>query len=285
MDRYNSTKKVAILGIVANIFLVTIKIIVGFISRSQAMIADGLNSAGDVFASLITYIGSIISSKPKDNDHHYGHGKAEYVFSMIISFAFLFVAINIFKSSLNSILEKEVASFSWNLILVATITIIIKLVLFVYCNRVGKEQENLLVMANAVDHRNDIFVTSSVLISVILGKMGVYWIDGVIGMGISIWVILSGFKIFLSAYDVLMDKSIDENIEQDLKSKIEEKFNIYHVDSITSKPTGLHYLLIIKVSVNGNMSVFESHEIASDIKYYLKEYAKIDDVIVHINPH
>ena len=89
MDRNNRIKRVAILGIVGNILLLIAKLMVGLTTRSQVMIADGLNSAGDVFASVMTYIGNHISAQPGDEDHPYGHGKAEYIFSMIISFSLL----------------------------------------------------------------------------------------------------------------------------------------------------------------------------------------------------
>ena len=85
MDRYGKTKLAGILGIVGNIFLLIIKAIIGFISNSQAMIADAANSAADIFASLMTFIGSKIASEPKDDTHNMGHGKAEYIFSMFIS--------------------------------------------------------------------------------------------------------------------------------------------------------------------------------------------------------
>ena len=85
MDRFNSTKKAGLLGIGGNIFLLIIKGIIGFSSRSQAMIADAMNSASDIFASLMTFIGNKIASEPGDNTHNFGHGKAEYIFSLFIS--------------------------------------------------------------------------------------------------------------------------------------------------------------------------------------------------------
>ena len=93
MERFDITKKVGVLGIIGNVFLFFIKIIIGFIGRSQAMIADAINSAGDIFASLMTFIGNKISSVPNDDDHNYGHGNAEYIFSMFISLSMIIVAI------------------------------------------------------------------------------------------------------------------------------------------------------------------------------------------------
>ena len=93
MERFKKARLASILGIIGNIFLLIIKGIVGFITNSQAMIADFFNSAGDVLSSVLTYVGNKISSKPRDDDHNLGHGKAEYIYSMLISIAMILMAL------------------------------------------------------------------------------------------------------------------------------------------------------------------------------------------------
>ena len=104
MDRFTATKKAGIFGIFGNIFLLVIKATVGFISGSQAMIADSFNSAGDIFSSLLTFIGNKIASKPYDEDHNLGHGKAEYIFSMLISIAMILMSLVIIKDAILSLI-------------------------------------------------------------------------------------------------------------------------------------------------------------------------------------
>ncbi len=284
MDRFKTTKRVALLGIAANIFLLSIKLTAGFLSRSQAMIADGFNSAGDVFASVLTLVGNSIARKPEDKDHPYGHGKAEYIFSMIISLSLLFVSYTIFKSALSSILNKAAFEVSWFLITVAIVTILIKLILFIYTNRIGKNLENLLVLANSEDHRNDVFVTAGTLIGIIMGYFGITWIDGAVGIGISLWIFYTGIKIFISAFKVLMDTNIDPAFMDSTSRLIAGIKGVDHIDSINAKPVGAGYILLIKVSVDGEMSVNESHKIASEIKVRVKDIKGIKDAVVHINP-
>lgn len=284
MDRYELTKKIAIMGITANILLLAAKLLVGFISRSQAMIADGFNSAGDVFASVMTFAGNKISSKPKDQDHPYGHGKAEYIFSMIISFSLLLVAYKIFTDSLYSILNREQLVFSWWLIGTAILTIVLKLSLFIYTNKAGKLHDNLLIIANSEDHRNDVFVTSSTLLGILLGTAGIYWFDGLVGIGIALWIAFTGFRIFRSSYYVLMDTSIGKVLKNDIIQQINTIEGVDHIDSITAKPIGVNYIIIVKVSVKGDMTVIESHSIAARIKEKLKKLGNVSDVVVHINP-
>lgn len=277
-------KQVAVAGIIGNIFLLTIKLIVGFISKSQAMIADGLNSAGDVFASVMTYIGNHISSQPDDSDHPYGHGKAEYIFSMIISFSLVIVAFNIISSAINAYRNEETFLFSVWLVVVAIVTIGLKLMLFIFSNKIGHKHNSLLALANAEDHRNDIFITSFTLLSIITGYFELFIVDAIVGTGIGIWIGYSGFTIFSSAYYVLMDTTLDEDIKKELIDLLELIDGVDHVDTITSKPVGLTFLLMVKVSIDGNLTVRQGHAIADNIKYSLMDYDYVDDVIVHLNP-
>jgi len=283
-DRHSVTKKVALWGICVNILLLVIKLVVGFSARSQAMIADGFNSAGDVFASLMTYLGNRISSRPVDNEHPYGHGKAEYIFSMIISFSLVIIAYTVFRSALSAVMNAERVSFSWWLVLVALATIILKLSLFIYTRKVGRRLDSLLIIANSEDHRNDVFVASGTLIGVFAGVYGVLWIDAVVGMMISIWIAITGFKIFGSAYSVLMDTNIDRKVKEDIWKIVEKVEGVDHVDSMIAKPTGVGFIMIVKVSVDKEMTVEAGHGVAARIKEKLKNEKNISDVVVHINP-
>ncbi|MCI8482432.1 MAG: cation diffusion facilitator family transporter [Clostridia bacterium] len=135
MNRYSSTKRAGILGIWGNIFLLIIKGIVGFASHSQAMIADAANSAGDIFASLMTFIGNRIASEPGDKTHNFGHGKAEYIFSLFISISMIFVSAKLLYDATISLIFQEAFTFSWFLVAVCISTILVKLFLFLYTYR------------------------------------------------------------------------------------------------------------------------------------------------------
>lgn len=284
MIKHKEITLVAILGIIGNIILLFAKLTIGFITHSQAMIADGLNSAGDVFSSLLTYIGNKISSKPIDKDHPYGHGKAEYIFSMIISFSLLLVAFSIFRSSFNSLTSESSFKYSNWLIAVAFMTIIIKLLLFSYSKTIGIKYNSLLALANAEDHRNDVFVSLVTLISIVSGYFNIRFIDSIAGILISFWIAYTGFRIFTDAYSVLMDTNVDDKVMLEMNSIINKIPGVDHVDSIISKPVGLCFLLIVKVSVDANLTVYEGHEISSIIKDNLMELDHIEDVVVHVNP-
>lgn len=284
LNKYSKIKKVAISGILGNIFLLVIKLIIGFLTNSQAMIADGLNSAGDVFSSTITFIGNKISSTPKDDEHPYGHGKAEYIFSMIISFSLFFVSYTIFKMSIDSLINKQKFTYSPWLIYIALTAIAIKLALFIYSINVGRKYNSLLSIANAQDHRNDILLSSLTLLSVILGNYNIYFVDSIVGILISLWIAYTGVSIFTQSYSVLMDTNIDVQIKKEMEKRIKDIKGLDHIDNINSKPIGLNFILIVKISVDANMTVYEGHSISAQIKESLMEFDHIEDVVVHVNP-
>ena len=126
-ERAEQTKNAGIYGIIGNIFLLIIKGIVGWVSKSQAMIADSINSAGDIFASLMTFIGNKIASEPDDEDHNFGHGKAEYIFSMFISISMILVSAKLLYDSVMTLILGSKLKFSWFLVIVCAITIITKI--------------------------------------------------------------------------------------------------------------------------------------------------------------
>lgn len=277
-------KRAGILGIIGNIFLLIIKATVGFLSKSQAMIADSVNSAGDIFASLMTFIGNHIASVPSDEDHNLGHGKAEYIFSMFIGIAMIVVSAKLFFDSIVTLILGEKLIFSWFLIIVCIVTIIVKLSLFLYTYLANKKYHSILLEANMKDHRNDCIVTTFTLISVILTLFNIYWFDGVVGIGISIWICYTGISIFIESYNVLMDISIDEKTK-DLILKIAHNYNeIQDVKNIISTPVGDKYLVFITIGLDGNMSTFASHSLADELE---KSVTKLDNVyktVVHVEP-
>ena len=285
MNRFETTRRVGILGIVGNIFLLIIKIVVGIFAKSQSMIADAANSASDIFASLMTFIGNKIASEPSDEDHNFGHGKAEYIFSLFISISMIVVSLKILYDSALSIIYKNEIIFSWWLIIVCIITIATKLTLYLYSKSALKKFNNILLESNMKDHRNDCIVTSFTTISIILSLFGLYWVDGIVGIGISFWIFYTGIKIFIESYNVLMDKSINPKIKEDIYKIITEFDGVKEIVGMHTIPTGYKYILVLTIGVDGNMETFKSHTIADNLQKEIEfKFDVIDRVIVHVEP-
>lgn len=146
------------------------------------MIADSINSAGDIFASLMTFIGNKIASVPNDANHNLGHGKAEYIFSMFISISMILVSSKLLYDSIMTLILGSELKFSWFLVVVCIATIITKLILYFYTKTAYKKYNNILLEANMKDHRNDCVVTSFTLLSILLTLLNIYWFDSVVGI-------------------------------------------------------------------------------------------------------
>ena len=284
-ERFKSTKKVGIYGIIGNIFLLTVKAIVGFTSKSQAMIADSINSAGDIFASLMTFIGNKIASAPGDENHNFGHGKAEYIFSLFIAISMIFVSIKTLLDAVITLFTGNEIIFSWWLVLVCIITIITKALLFFYTKAMYKKYNNILLEASMADHRNDCIITTFTLISVLLSLKGITWFDSIVGIGISAWIFKTGIEIFVESYNVLMDISIDEKTKDIILDLVHAYKEIKGVNELSSAPVGYQYIIFLTIAVEGTMTTFDSHKLADDLEKTIIKLDKVYKAIVHVEPY
>ena len=284
MDRYKDDIKASIFGIIGNIFLLIIKGIIGFITNSQAMISDTLNSAGDVISSLMTFIGNKISSKEADDDHNLGHGKAEYIFSMLISEIMLLFSIYVLSSSIKSLFVDYDYHFSIYLLIVCLLTITLKFSLYIYTIYVAKKYNNLLVRANAQDHINDCVLTSLNLVASLFGMIGITFVDGIVGSLVALWIFTFAIRLFKESFDVLMDKGIDEEVKNKILKIIAEFPEIKDINHFNSTPIGYRYQVSLTIFVDGNLSTFESHEIANRLEKAISSLDEIYLTIIHVNP-
>lgn len=281
----NKIKKASILGIIGNLFLSIIKGIIGFITGSKSMIADAFNSASDIFTSLMTFIGNKIASKPRDDDHNLGHGKAEYIYSMLISVTMIFMSFVILKDSIVSIINKSTYEYSIWLVVICIITIIVKISLYIYTNKLAKKYNNLLIKASSKDHLIDSIITIFNLISCLLAKAKIYILDPIVGVGIAIWIIYTAIHIFKESYNILMDKSISNETKQKVLDIIKKYDEIKKINHFNSTPVGYQYQISFTIFVDGTLSTYESHDIADRLE---KEIIKNNDdiylTVIHVNP-
>ena len=285
MKRYDDTKKASILGIIGNIFLFIIKIIIGLFSKSQAMIADAVNSGSDIFNSFMTYIGNKVASKKADEDHNMGHGKAEYIYAMLISITMVLLGIKVIDDSILSIIKVQEYNYSVWLVVVCVTTIIVKLLLYIYTREVSKKHHNLLVEANSKDHRNDVFITMLTLLSVILSYYHIRYVDGIVGVLIATWIVYTGVMIFIESYDVLMDKTISSETKDQVLAIIDEYPEIVKINHFNATPVGYKYMVNFSIFVDGNLSTFESHDIADRLEKDIhKKVPEIYLTVIHVNP-
>jgi len=211
-------------------------------------------------------------------------GKSEYIFSLLISISMITISVKLLINSITSLILKNKLEYSIFLVIVCIITIIIKLSLFIYTNRLNKKYSNILLKANSKDHFNDCIVTTFTLISILFASKGIYWIDGLVGLGIAIWICFAGIKIFIESYNVLMDISIDEHTKDIILDLIHNYKEIKSVENIYSTPSGYKYIIILTICLDGNMSTFDSHNLADTLERDIKALDNVSNAIIHVNP-
>lgn len=283
--KFKEIRKASIFGILGNLFLLIIKSIIGVITGSKAMLADSLNSASDIFSSIMTFIGNKIASVPRDDDHNLGHGKAEYIYSLLISIVMILVSLYTIKDSIGFLINGSSYNFNIFLIVVCIITIVLKFSLFLYTNLVYKKYHSLLVKASSKDHLNDCILTLFNLISIILSYFNIYFFDGIVGIGIALFILVTGLKIYRESYDVLMDKSISSDTKNKVIDIINRHSEIKKINHFNSTPVGYKYQISFTIFVDGNLSTFDSHKIADSLEKEIT--GSIDDIyltVIHVNP-
>lgn len=195
------------------------------------------------------------------------------------------LGVNILIDSIGSIINPSKFHFTIWLVIVCIITILVKVFLYLYTRNIGKKYNNLLVEANSKDHRNDVVITGVNLVAAICSLYGIYIIDGIVGLLISLWIIYTAIKIYKESYDVLMDKTISNETKDKVLSIIEDHKEVLKIQHFNATPVGYRYMVNFTIFVDGNLSTFESHAIADKLEEEIDE--KVPEIyltVIHVNP-
>ena len=208
----------SITGIIVNFILSIVKVVIGIISNSMSIISDGLNNLTDAGSSVITMIGFKMSQKKVDHDHPWGHGRMEYISAFIVDILIVLVGIELFKSSVDKIINPTMPDISAVTITILVIAIIAKLWLFVFYNKIAKIINSEAIKGNAYDSISDVISTFVVLLSAIVAKFANISIDGYVSILVSIFILFTGFKALKETVDILLgtkpDPELVEGIEE-----------------------------------------------------------------------
>ena len=197
----------------------------------------------------------------------------------------LALGVRVLIDSIKSLISPDKYNFTIWLVIVCVITIVVKLALYLYTRSIGKKNKNLLVEANSKDHRNDIVITSCNLVAAVVSLFGIYILDGIVGVGIALWILYTGIRIFTDSYDVLMDKTISQETKDKVMQIINEHDEIYKIQHFNATPVGYRYQVSFSIFVDGNLSTFESHEIANTLEKEIgNEVPEIYLTVIHVNP-
>lgn len=274
-----------VLGIICNIILFAVKLITGLFMNSIAIISDAFNNLTDSGSSLITIFGANLSSKPPDKEHPYGHGRYEYIASLIVSFIIFGVGIELFRSSLSKIVHPEKVELTALSLFILACSVLLKLWMYVYNRYIGNLINSSMNRATAKDSLNDAIATTGVILGTIIGVFVNFPVDGILGLVISGLIMYTGFITAKDSVDFLLGMSPDPELMNRIQLIVDnynEPINYVHDLKIHDYGPG-RQMASMHVVVPPQMTVAEAHYIVHDLELKIEEELGID-IVIHIDP-
>lgn len=285
-ERFDKAERVMQIGFWVNAGLMAIKLLAGYYGRSEAVFADGVESACDFIAILATLIALRIGRQPFDSKHPYGHGKAESIAAIFVSLVIFVTGAGILVKSVHTVLDRTYQSPEVIAVIAAVITIGVKEWLFRFSSTTGRRLESPALLAVAKDHRKDAVTSVATLIGVCGAYLGVGIMDPLAAGLTSFFIFHIGFETFKNAAHDLMDGSPSEDLIAAVTEIAEAVEGVEHVHEIRARRSGQYIIIDLKLEMDPQMTVKHSHDIATRVKQLIFErYANVGDVMIHINPH
>lgn len=293
MDRRESlAKNVAWISVIFNVILTLGKIIIGLVGNSDAVFADGIHSAADVFAASLVVMVIKIANKPADKEHPYGHGKAEVIGSGIIGILLLLVSIYVAYEGISGFFH-EVETPSFLAMWVAIISYIIKVILYRTSLKVAKQNNSKAIEAIAYDHKADIWASVAAAIGVLLSISGERFDMPILQYGDKAASIFVAYLIFhiakdmlTEAADILLERNVNPDTLQDFIAIVSEFQEVRRIDRIRAREHGHYVLVDLRISIDHFKTIKEGHDISHRIKHKLMDNNdNIEEVLIHLNPY
>lgn len=279
------------ISLVSNIVLTILKIVVGTIFHSPVLLADGYHNAGDVVASAAALTSMRISKLPADEDHPYGHGKAEVISSAIVALILGVAALYIAYESIQALFSPP-ATASIIALITAIISLIAKQVLYLYTIRIGRAMNSKGLIATAYDHLADVYASLAAVVGIGLSMIGSHYHivllsygDPIAGLIVTVLVFRLAFGMGREALDTLMEKSVEPDILTNYRQLIETVPEVKRIDRLRAREFGHYKLIDLRVGVDGRLTIQEGHDIIRKIKRTIMEaHPDVDEVLIHLNP-
>lgn len=286
METKKVTTRVSTVSIVSNTALSLLKLLVGLLYHSAALVADAVHSASDVFGSLIVLLGVRISTKKADPNHPYGHEKFEAIASIILGNILLVVGILIGVSGVRSILHSETLTIPGRAALIAAaVSIVVKEVLYQYTIRAARKINSVSLRAEAWHHRSDALSSIGSFIGILGARLGVPILDPIASLVICVFIVHVSVSIFRQSIDNLVDKSCGPKETEEMVATIVSVPGVLGIDDIKTRLFGNRIYVDIEISADGSQSLRDAHRIAENVHHAIEStYPDVKHCTVHVNP-
>jgi cation diffusion facilitator family transporter len=279
-------------SLISNALLTVLKLAVGALFGSPVLVADGVHNAGDIIATLAALSSSMVSNKPADEDHPYGHGKAEVIAAALVAVILVLAAFWIGAQSITALFEPPKVGESWLALGAAALSLIWKQILYVYTIGVGRRNRSKSVLATAYDHLADVYASGAAVIGIGLGVLGQhlgwYWAgygDPIAGIVVSLLVLKLAYGMGREAVDILMEKNMAPEKLAKYETLIRDVADIKRVDRIRAREHGHYVTIDVRVAIPGSYTIQQGHDISRRVKQSIMDSdPAVVEVMVHLNP-
>ena len=286
MDEKKIVSKLSTIGILGNVLLAAFKLISGILGNSGAMISDAVHSLSDVFATLIAYIGVLMSKRPEDKEHPYGHERLECVASLILGIILAVTGLGIGYTGIHKIIEpSEIEVPTLLPLIAAVVSIVVKEGMFWYTMYYAKKLDSSAFKADAWHHRSDAISSVGSFIGIGLAKIGYPIMDPIASIIICLCILKVSFDITKDALEKMLDTSCSKEFEDDVQNFIKQQQGVEGIDLFHTRQFGNKVYVELEISVDRNRTLVEAHEIAETVHKNLEEqFTSIKHVMIHVNP-
>ena len=290
-SNYNSTEvrtKYGLLsgfvGLFFNTILFSLKLFIGTVTKSIAIIADGFNNLSDASLSIIQLIGFKLSNKKPDDEHPFGHGRIEYICALIISIFIILMGIDLFKDSVLRIKNPAETQYSVYAIIIMGASILVKLYMFLYNHFIAKKINSLAIETTAKDSFSDMFATSVVIISIVINKITSLKIDGVAGTLVASFILYTGYDSARESISSLIGTKLPKDVYKQIEAEVMKNKTILGMHDLIIHDYGPERMMVsLHVEVPGDKNIFELHEIIDRIENAISRKYNCNTVI-HMDP-
>lgn len=282
--REKSGSAAGAVGIVTNLLLFAIKLVAGILSHSVAIMADAVNNLSDSGSSIITLVGFRLAAKPADEEHPFGHARLEYLSGVAVSFVVLFLGLQLGLNSIDKIKSPEETTFTALSIAILVVSILIKLWQCAFYRSVGKKIDSKAVIAAAGDSRNDVVSTAVVLLGAVITRLSGVNLDGWLGLGVAIFIVVSGVKLVIETGEPLLGMAPEKEFVQSIYQKVLSYDGIIGLHDLTVHNYGAgRCFASVHCEVPAEEDILKSHDIIDNIERDFLQNDKIH-LVIHLDP-
>ena len=274
----------SVVGIFCNVLLFSVKLAIGLILSSLAVTADAFNNLSDAASSIISFVGVKMAGKPADAEHPFGHGRIEYIAALIVSFLVIEVGFTFFKSSISKIMHPEEITFDPVPFIILILSILVKLWMAFFNNKLGKRIDSKVMLATAADSLGDVITTSATVISIVICHFTSINVDAIAGLIVSGIVIWSGVSIAKDTLEPLIGQRVPSELYQKITDMVESYEGIVGAHDLIVHNYGPNRsMATIHAEVPNDVSIEASHEIIDRIERDAKKELNIL-LVIHMDP-